>query len=107
MNVAGELTGSINQRYSKVEYYFRLKKINEQLDELRKLRSIGLSTIKGVIGESLFKQDLYSISLQDRCIRLNDGFVKMIEIRNLCCAGIILRSQLDNCMRVFAYYRNP
>jgi len=31
MNVAGEITGSINQRYSKVEYYFRLKKINEQL----------------------------------------------------------------------------
>jgi rod shape-determining protein MreC len=31
MNVAGDFTGSINQRYSKVEYYFRLKKINEQL----------------------------------------------------------------------------
>ena len=31
MNVAGEFTGSINQRYSNVEYYFRLKKINEQL----------------------------------------------------------------------------
>jgi len=31
MNVAGEFTGIINQRYSKVEYYFRLKKINEQL----------------------------------------------------------------------------
>jgi rod shape-determining protein MreC len=31
MNVAGEFTGSINQRYSKVEYYFRLKTINEQL----------------------------------------------------------------------------
>jgi rod shape-determining protein MreC len=31
MNVAGEFTGSINQRFSKVEYYFRLKKINEQL----------------------------------------------------------------------------
>ena len=31
MNVAGEFTGSINQRYSKVENYFRLKKINEQL----------------------------------------------------------------------------
>jgi rod shape-determining protein MreC len=31
MNVAGEFTGSLNQRYSKVEYYFRLKKINEQL----------------------------------------------------------------------------
>jgi rod shape-determining protein MreC len=31
MNVAGDFTGSINQRFSKVEYYFRLKKINEQL----------------------------------------------------------------------------
>ena len=31
MNVAGEITGSLNQRYSKVEYYFHLKKINEQL----------------------------------------------------------------------------
>lgn len=31
MNVAGEFTGSINQRYSKVEYYFRLRNINEQL----------------------------------------------------------------------------
>ncbi len=31
LNVTGEFTGSINQRYSKVEYYFRLKNINEQL----------------------------------------------------------------------------
>jgi rod shape-determining protein MreC len=31
MNVAGDLTGSLNQRYSKVAYYFRLQKINEQL----------------------------------------------------------------------------
>ena len=31
MNVTGEFTGSVNERYSKVEYYFRLKKINEQL----------------------------------------------------------------------------
>jgi rod shape-determining protein MreC len=31
MNVAGEFTGSINQRYSKVENYFLLKNINEQL----------------------------------------------------------------------------
>lgn len=31
MNVAGEVTGSINQRFSKVESYFHLKKINEEL----------------------------------------------------------------------------
>ena len=79
-------------------------KINDQLDELKKLRTNGLSATRKVIGESLFKQDLYSISLQDRCIRLSDGISKMIENRNLCCAGILLRSQLDNCMRLFAYY---
>ena len=31
MSVAGDLTGSINQRFSKVGYYFHLKNINEQL----------------------------------------------------------------------------
>ncbi len=31
MNVAGDFTGSLNQRYSTVAYYFRLKKINEEL----------------------------------------------------------------------------
>lgn len=31
MNAAGEITGSLDQRYSTVEYYFKLKKINEQL----------------------------------------------------------------------------
>jgi rod shape-determining protein MreC len=31
MNVAGEFTGSINQRFSRVEYYFHLKQINAQL----------------------------------------------------------------------------
>jgi rod shape-determining protein MreC len=31
MNVAGEFTGRINQRYNNVEGYFQLKKINDQL----------------------------------------------------------------------------
>ena len=30
-DVAGDVTGSIDKRYSTVEYYFRLKKVNEQL----------------------------------------------------------------------------
>jgi rod shape-determining protein MreC len=31
MNISGEITGSINQRFSKVNNYFHLKSINEQL----------------------------------------------------------------------------
>jgi rod shape-determining protein MreC len=31
MNAAGEITGSLDQRFSSVEYYFQLKRINDQL----------------------------------------------------------------------------
>lgn len=31
MNAAGEITGSLDQRFNTVEYYFKLKKINDQL----------------------------------------------------------------------------
>ena len=31
LNAAGEITGSLDQRFSSIEYYFKLKKINEQL----------------------------------------------------------------------------
>ena len=31
MNVAGEMTGKLNEKYNNVEYYFQLKKTNEQL----------------------------------------------------------------------------
>ena len=31
MNISGEITGSINQRFSKVNNYFHLKNVNEQL----------------------------------------------------------------------------
>lgn len=51
MNVAGEFTGRINQRYSKVEYYFRLKKINEQLaaenEHLNQLRKENFESTDG------------------------------------------------------------
>src|SRR5216684_450648 len=31
MNVAGEVTGKLNEKYNGVEYYFKLKKTNEAL----------------------------------------------------------------------------
>ncbi len=40
-NFANELTGSINQQYNKVQYYFDLKKTNQQLvNENNRLRNL-------------------------------------------------------------------
>lgn len=37
-------------------------------------------------------------------MRLTDGFIPMIEARNLTCAGALLRLQMDNCLRLFAFF---
>lgn len=40
----------------------------------------------------------------DRSTALLDGISEMLKKRNLACSGIILRSQIDNCMRIFAAF---
>lgn len=35
---------------------------------------------------------------------LLDGMIEMLKQRNLTCAGILVRTQVDNCMRVFAAF---
>lgn len=41
MGVAGEVTGKISQQYNTIEYYFQLKKTNEQLiEENQRLRNL-------------------------------------------------------------------
>lgn len=58
---------------------------------------------KNLLGDNFLKDDLYFFSVIDRSIRLSDGFIEMIKSRNLMCSGIILRSLLDNIMRLVAY----
>ena len=58
MNVAGEFTGSVNQRFSKVEYYFRLNKINEQLAaENLRLHEMLKDNYEGAGGPNLLVND--------------------------------------------------
>lgn len=67
-------------------------------------RKEGVQLAAAVIGQTLYTEDLYVISLIDKCIRLIDGFKNMLEQRNLTCAGILLRIQIDNCLRTYALY---
>lgn len=71
---------------------------------LESIRQDGVHIAKSVIGQTLCKEDLYFLSIIDKCLRLIDGFTAMLEQKNLTCAGIFLRVQIDNCMRTYAPY---
>jgi hypothetical protein len=75
----------------------------EMIDELETARKEGVKLAAAVIGQTLFSDDLFIISLIDKSLRLVDGFKSMIEQRNLTCAGILLRIQIDNCLRTYAF----
>ena len=68
------------------------------------LRKQGISLAKGIIGETLFKEDLFFCASADRSLNLIDGFADMLRKRNLTCVGALLRLQMDNCMRSYAAF---
>lgn len=84
-----------------VEYSTALISRIEQLQELRKK---AVSIASGIIGKTLCMDDLFFCASVDRCIRLIDGFIPMLQDRNLTCAGVLLRMQMDNCMRTYAAF---
>ena len=83
------------------EYYIA---IEERIKILQELRKVGTSLAKGIIGKSLFKEDLFFCASLDRCMNLIDGFAVMLRKRNLTCVGALLRLQMDNCMRSYAAF---
>lgn len=84
------------------EEYFDV--LTPKIEDLRKLREIGKSIAAGIVGQSLLKEDLFFCAATDRCMQLIDGFISMLQNRNLTCAGALLRLQLDNCMRSYSAF---
>lgn len=80
------------------DWFLRVEK------ELQRLRKQGVQLAANVIGQTLYEDDFYTVIILDKCTRLIDGFIDMLEKRNLACAGILLRIQIDNCMRMYAFY---
>lgn len=83
------------------EYY---EVLSRKIEELRSLRNTCKTIVAGVIGQSLLKEDFFFCASADRCMNLIDGFIPMLQNRNLTCAGALLRLQLDNCMRTYAAF---
>ncbi len=74
------------------------------IKELKDLNEESIEIARNLIGETLFKTDLYFCALLNKSIQLTDGFLTIMELRNLTNAGIILRENIDNCLRMFAMY---
>ena len=73
------------------------------------LNENAIEIAKQMIGKNLFKTDLYFCAMLNKSMQITDGFLEMIKHRNLSCAGILLRTNIDNCLRMFAMYiaENP
>lgn len=48
--------------------------------------------------------DLYLALSSEYAVRLTDGFISMLESRNLVCAAQLLRAQVGTCLRTFALF---
>ena len=83
------------------EYFIQLV---SRIEKLQVLRKKAVSIGAGIIGDTLCLEDLFFCASTDRCIRLIDGFIPMLQERNLTCAGVLLRMQMDNCMRTYAAF---
>lgn len=81
-----------------------LKELSPRKEQLNALREEAISISARIIGQTLFKEDLYFCASADRCAHLIDGFISMLKERNLTCAGVLLRMQMDSCMRTYAAF---
>lgn len=79
-----------------------LSELTPKIDLLCLLRKEAISLSASIIGQNLFKEDFYFCASIDRCVHLIDGFISMLKERNLTCAGVLLRMQMDNCTRSYA-----
>ena len=83
------------------DYYNKLQK---HIETMESLRAEGKTIGKGIIGESLLKDDLFFCAALARSLRLIDGVKILLEERNLTCSGALLRLEMDNCMRTYAAF---
>lgn len=80
------------------------EQIQPIINNLIKQRQEMGNIAKEIIGHNLFIEDLFFCTSADRCTGLIDGFINMLEQRNLTCVGALLRLQMDNCLRTYAAF---
>ncbi|MPM18869.1 hypothetical protein SDC9_65286 [bioreactor metagenome] len=67
------------------------QKIEPLINSIAQLRKNAINISRVVIGDSLILEDLYFIASIDKCVRVIDGFIPLLQQRNLTCIGALLR----------------
>lgn len=80
------------------------EELETRIAAIKELRGKCPMFAKGIIGQTLIKEDLFFCAALDRSVQLSEGFVVLLQERNLSCAGALLRLQMDNCMRTYAAF---
>ena len=83
----------------------RHKEILEQVEALKGSRKDHIDLLYKIMNtdeRAIYGVDLVVIAVVHRSISLIDGFVRMVEDRNVLCANALLRLQLDNIIRLYA-----
>lgn len=79
----------------------KLRKIEQSLSALRVAeRNLVIPLMNG----DFTQWDLYLASSSEYAMRLIDGFISMLESRNLVCVAQLLRAQVGVCLRTFALF---
>lgn len=84
------------------EKYYEV--LNEKIAVLDLYRKELISLGARVIGSNLFLEDFYFTSAINKTVSILDAFKIMLQERNLEVVGILVRTQIDICMRVYAPY---
>ena len=80
------------------------KELSMRTDAIMQLRGQCSTFAAGIIGQTLLREDLFFCASLDRSVQLSEGFISLLQQRNLSCVGALLRLQMDNCMRTYAAF---
>lgn len=101
VSVCGKVFYEGRKSMTNEEYYQALE---DYINELKQLREQAKTLGIMMVGENLTLDELFFISALNRRVRFIDGFIQLLKSRNLTCAGVLVRTQLDNLMRVYAAF---
>ncbi|HEM5243221.1 TPA: hypothetical protein U1343_002120, partial [Streptococcus suis] len=81
-----------------------LQEIEQYITQLNQYREESKTLAASMIGENFTQDEMFFVSALNRRVQFIDGVILLLRERNLTCAGVLVRTQLDNLMRVFAAF---
>ncbi|HFT0174428.1 hypothetical protein [Streptococcus pyogenes] len=75
------------------------QKIEKYIVQLNQYREESKTLAAGMVGENITTDEMFFVSALNRRVQFIDGIILLLRERNLTCAGILVRTQLDNLIK--------